>query len=193
MFKKLIIIISFFSLLQSISNSESRNYKGGNDKENLSVVREMFYRAVESEASLDSLDSYLNNGNSEKDPDMSAVLLAGAAESLKAKYTFWPFSKLSFLKTGVKIMSEAVDKSPDNLEIRFLRFSVLHHVPGFLGFGGFLNADAAKIVDLLTRDPRPHTDKKLRENVADFMLQSGRLSPGQTKELTNYYADSEAK
>lgn len=195
MFQKFIFIITFISLLFSNINSKTRNEEGGNDKTNISEVRELFYRAVESESSLDSLEVYLKDksyeGSEEKDALLTAY--AGAAESLKAKYAFWPFSKLSYLKSGVKIMTDAVKKSPDNLEVRFLRFSVLHHVPGFLGYGDLLRADADKIVALLSESRHQNEDIKLRNNVAEFMIKSGRLSGEMREKLLKEYMTADSK
>ncbi len=189
MFQKIILTVFLISSFQLNHEPGTRNYNDGSNKLKLSEVRELFYRAVESESSLDSLNAYLESNYAKKDSKHRAVLLAyeGAAESLKAKYAFWPFSKLSYLETGVELMTEAVGLSPDNIEVRFLRFSVLHHVPGFLGYGDFLKTDTAELLKLLTEKKQPEIDRKLKMNIVRFVLDSGRLLPEQENKLSGTY------
>ena len=63
------------------------------------------------------------------------VAYRGACKSVRAVHTFWPLSKLNYVKEGLVDLDDAVLKEPNNIEIRFLRFSVLDNLPGFLGYG----------------------------------------------------------
>ncbi len=78
----------------------------------------------------------------------SAYMLAykAAALSLKAKHDWNPYNKLNWLKEALNIFEEAIRMDPDNIEIRFLRFSIEHYMPDFLGFSQHLEADKNAIL-----------------------------------------------
>lgn len=65
----------------------------------------------------------------------------GASETLLAKHARNPHKKLSRLRKGVKLIGEAAADAPKDIELRFLRFSVTHYLPGFLGYGKHMEKD----------------------------------------------------
>lgn len=66
----------------------------------------------------------------------SAVHLAylGAFQTIWAKHSSNPISKLQTFKKGKRNIEDAVMSKPNNIEIRLLRLSVQSNCPSFLGY-----------------------------------------------------------
>jgi hypothetical protein len=58
----------------------------------------------------------------------------GAFQTIWAKHSSNPISKLQTFKKGKRNIEEAVMSKPDNVEIRLLRLSVQSNCPSFLGY-----------------------------------------------------------
>ncbi len=107
------------------------------EPETLNQIRKLFYEAVESEEKLEELENFFNKNFTDKAFIYHPILLAytGAIDALKAKHAFNPFTKFSRVLSSLNTLERAVNREPNNLEIRFIRFSILHNLPGFLGYG----------------------------------------------------------
>lgn len=58
----------------------------------------------------------------------------GAFQTIWAKHSSNPISKLQTFKKGKRNIEDAVMSKPDNVEIRLLRLSVQSNCPSFLGY-----------------------------------------------------------
>ncbi len=164
------------------------------DTSSINYLRNGFYAAVEDEEKIDLLEQHIISRYSEDYASYNPLILAyyGGIQALKAKHAFNPVSKLSHLISGLNRLEEAVAKSPDNLEIRFMRFSILDHIPGFLGYTEERDADKDKICGLLIYKDYSSTGYEIQRGMAEYMLESGRLNEDQVKliqELISSYAD----
>jgi hypothetical protein len=118
-------------------------------------------------------------------PKPDALLLAylGSAEALRAKHAFNPINKLAYLKQGSKTLENAVNTAPNNIEVRFLRFSLEHYIPSFLGYNKNLEADREKIIELLqhkNKGESPHANAQITKNIITFLLETKRCSASET-------------
>lgn len=144
-------------------------------------IRREFYAAVTSEQVADNLFEKL------KDADLRDPLILayyGSTDALRAKHAWNPYTKVAYLKSGLKNLNKAVSASQDNLEIRFLRFSLEHYVPAFLGFSKHLNEDRKKIVALVADKRLGKVDETLLANIVSFMKQSGRCTDAELAVLS---------
>ncbi len=185
---KCIIIISFFLVVKVYSFTLS------SDTSSINYLRNGFYSAVEDEGEVDQLEQYIISRYSEDYTSYSPLVLAyyGGLQTLKAKHAFNPVSKLSHLISGLNRLEEAVEKSPGNLEIRFMRFSILDHVPGFIGYSEERDADKDKICGLLLKKDYTSPGYEIQKGMAEYMLESGRLNNVQERlirELISSYAN----
>jgi len=116
-------------------------------------------------------------------PDALILAYLGSAEALRAKHAFNPINKLSYLKQGSKTLAKAVDLSPNNIEVRFLRFSLEHYIPSFLGYNKNLEADRTKIIELLqhkTKGISLQDNTKITKNIINFLIETKRCTPSET-------------
>ena len=158
-------------------------------KDDLEYIRETFYAAVDSENSLDELAAYIDEKFTEDKESYPVLVLAyeGGLQSLKAKYSPFPISKFIYVKKALKILESAIEEAPENLEIRFLRFAILHNIPSIMGYGKERKNDAQLIVDLLLKKNFANLDLNSQKDITKYMLDSGRLTEDQTVRLEDNF------
>ena len=114
----------------------------------INSVRNTYKLAVDQSAKADELVKITSNhGN-------NAVFMAyyGTGKALQAKHGWNPASRFSLAREAANILNKAVAASPQNLEVRFLRFSFESRAPGMLGLTLHTADDKAWIMS--------HLDKK---------------------------------
>ncbi len=169
-----------FSLIVFFTFQHSKAY-------DIAQIRKDYIAAVNDS---DKADDLYHELAAIKNPDALILAYLGSAQAIKAKHSWNPISKVSYLKKGFNIINKAVKKDPDQLEVRFLRFSLQYYVPSFLGFSEHLEADKNKIIDLLrTHDAAAlHLDKSILKNMANFMIDSKTCSQQEMIVLKKYIA-----
>ena len=145
----------------------------------LPQIRKEYYAALNDGKAAEKFYDKLRKNNSQE-PIMMAYL--GIAQAVRARHAINPYNKLSFLKAGMKSLNAAALKSPDDLEIRFLRFTLEHHIPSFLGYSEHLEADKKKILELSKKRRFGAMDKALLMNLLGFMKETKRCS---SQEIAN--------
>ena len=65
----------------------------------------------------------------------------GGLQTIWANHTMNPITKLTTFNEGKSNLEKAVEKAPDNIEIRFIRLSVQKNAPGFLGYNEDIETD----------------------------------------------------
>jgi hypothetical protein len=171
-------IISLFLISPSLAGDVS--------KVTVDKLRTLLYASTNRESALDSLDNYITKLVNSK-PDSPLILAyKGAAVSIRAKYNFWPWDKLSDVHKGLELLNKSVDLDKDNLEIRFLRFAVLHNLPSILNYSDEADQEAESIFSLLTNKNYSY-DEFLIKNVVEFLINSERLTFNEVKMLKNKF------
>ncbi|MGB7784946.1 MAG: hypothetical protein WBL27_02495 [Salinimicrobium sp.] len=159
----LFLILSLFSgILQAPSISE---------------VRQLYMQSAEDKAAAKKLLEF-----SEENED-SALLLGykAVAEMMMAKHVFNPLSKMSHFSKGKKDFARALDAEPENVEIRFLRFSVQSETPDFLGYKENLEQDKK----FLFLNLQSMKDRELKKMILQFLTAAKALSPAEREEMKN--------
>lgn len=146
-------------------------------------LRHSYYAAVKDPEKTERLYSILVASD-----DNNTLIKAyiGGLTALKAKHEFNPFTKLRYLSDAEHIMQATISESPDNIEIRFLRFSYQYHVPRILGFSDNLQEDKDIIVRQIISGNYDESDRDLIKNVIDFLLRSKECSDEEASELNKF-------
>ncbi|PTR00829.1 hypothetical protein C8P68_10156 [Mucilaginibacter yixingensis] len=141
--------------------------------QSLPKVRAAFVRALNSKQVTDSLYNSLS-----KAKDKSPILVAytGSANAMRALHTWNPYFKIKYVGDAEQCFSTAVQQDPHNIEIRFLRFSMEHYVPGFLGFSKNLQADKVEIITQLRAGHHGTADAVTVKTIMEFLAQSKRCT-----------------
>ncbi len=103
----------------------------------------------------------------------------GAAHMMMAKHVGNPFSKLSYFKKGKRILEEAIEADNQNIELRFLRFSVQSEAPGFLGYKDAVEEDKNLLIESL----KELGDTRLEQMIRSFLLKSKNLTEVEKQKL----------
>ena len=146
---------------------------------NLTELRARYKNAVEDEKETDALFKVVSANEND------AVFLAYKAglESIKAKHAFNPAKKLHYVGTSMKTFERAVQKDPDNIEIRYLRFVIQFHVPSFMGYSKNLDEDKAVIVKNFSKAEKYNIDIKYLQEIAGFMIYSKKCSASEEAKM----------
>ncbi|MGA7719712.1 MAG: hypothetical protein WCA84_00915 [Ignavibacteriaceae bacterium] len=181
---KLKIILAFLIILIF----PIKNYSTDLTKNDLAKLRVLFYQSTKNEDSLDTLFTFLSVLSKKNDIKNNPLLIAysGVGKALLARYTFFPWDKLRYVNDGFRLMDEAVELDDNNLEIRFLRFSVLTNIPPILGYTEKANKEANSLY-LLLMSSNIMEDDKLIKNIAEFLILSKRLDQNKQKDLSQMF------
>lgn len=147
------------------------------------ALRKSYFEATEKEALADSLAVALKNM-----PAKSPVFVAywAACEGLRAKFVFSPYKKIHYINQAQKIFINAAQLEPQNIEIRFLRFSMQHNIPAFLGQSKNLEEDLTTIVTNFDTAENLQIDETMRSKIAAFLVNSKRCNTTQANFLKKY-------
>jgi hypothetical protein len=152
---------------------------------NLNTIRKLLITALNSSKTTDSL--YTNLGNIKNRSSLINGYM-GTLQALKAKHTWNPYFKIKYLNDAEKTFKSAITGDPSNIEIRFMRFSVEHNVPGFLGYTKNLVADRTEIIKQIDRKHYASADAALVKTIITFLIDSKRCTPAEHSILTQHLA-----
>jgi len=107
------------------------------DKSDLEFVRSNYNKAVADKDLCASMIKDLQKYDNES----IALAYLGGLETVWAKHVLNPISKLKTFNKGKRKIEQAVQKEPENIEIRFIRLSVQKHAPSFLGYNKNIKED----------------------------------------------------
>jgi hypothetical protein len=127
-------------------------------------VRIMLHSATTNEEACIKLINLLGPYNETNNPLLFGY--RGGATMLMAKHVFNPFSKLSYFKKGRSMLETAIKVEKNNIELRFLRYSIQTNVPGFLNYNSDKNSDRAFLSSSITR----LKDQELQKIISDYLL-----------------------
>ena len=119
--------------------------------------------------------------------DAATLGYRGVAEAVAARYLWSPLAKLRAVREAHRWFGRAVALDPQNVEVRFLRFSVETHVPRYLGLSPHLADDRALILrgarGYASLGPSLGLDGPSLRLIRDFMLRYGECTPEEAQML----------
>lgn len=96
-----------------------------------------------------------------KEKSVIALAYLGAYQTIWANHVFNPLSKLATFKNGKNNIELAISKEPENVEIRYIRFSVQKNAPSFLRYNSHLKEDK----DFLVKNKKNINSDVLQKNI----------------------------
>lgn len=141
-------------------------------------IRKQYVQGAENEETAEKLLKALKAAD-------TPVTLAykGAAQAVMAKYATLPSKKYSLAKKGLEMIDNAIAKDPENIEIRYLRFTIQENVPGFLGLSGDMDKDKAVIVKNVSKRKEYQIDDAFLKEMVLFMIDSEECSDEEIEKL----------
>ena len=123
------------------------------------------FQACTSKEKIESFHSQLFDSKSN---DAIFYGYQGAVTALKAKYSSNPLKKYNFCKAGLYTISNAIAKSPADLELRYLRLVIESNIPSFLGMNCNIKEDKNIIINKIEHEKDLH----LKKMISSFLLKS---------------------
>lgn len=129
---------------------------------NINEIRKLFSEAADNSSKTNQLYQLLQNETG-KNP----ILLAyrAASEALEAKHSWNVLTKWSNIDKAMQLFQKAIEIAPENIEIRFLRYSIQINTPFILGYSQNINEDKQKMIDLFLEADLPLAMKKQIEKI----------------------------
>jgi hypothetical protein len=146
----------------------------------LPELRQLYLAAVENEQKSNEFMKHMNS------IDRQDALLYGyfaSAQALASKHISAPSDKLKYLKLADKSFEEAIQKQPENAEVRFLRFSVQINIPRFLGFSDDIEKDIQSMVANIPKTNSIQEYPEWKKIIINFLIDSGKCSDEQSSIL----------
>ncbi len=143
----------------------------------LAEIRNLYEQAAENEKSCEALLKSLEPYNENNNPLYAGYKAAGTM--LMAKYVFSPFSKLNNFKKGRVLLEKAIIKDEKNIELRFIRYTIQLHAPGFLNYKSSINTDKTFLIESTERIK----DVQLKNNILSFFKVDNSLTTQEKKQL----------
>lgn len=172
-FRILFILLCFFTLTASAQLTLKE----------ITTLKSDMVKAVDNPKLTDSL--YIKLSKLSNKTALTTAYI-GTIEALKAKHSWNPYNKIKYVKVSLKTMQKAIDLDKENLEIRFMRFSIEHFTPGFLGFSTDLTTDKKEIIKHYRNRNFGIADDELIKNIAKFMIDSKRCTDEEVRILKKY-------
>ncbi len=131
----------------------------------VSLVRLKFNNSTSSEKTCKDLIKLLEPYTEKNNP----LLLGyrGGATMLMAKHAINPFSKFSYFKKGKDMLEKAVLADNNNVELRFLRYTIQTNVPSILGYNSHLEKDKL----FLKQSVASVKDSELKKIITSYLSQ----------------------
>ncbi|MFN3916583.1 MAG: hypothetical protein ACK4K0_02470 [Flavobacteriales bacterium] len=147
----------------------------------LNSVRDTYFDAEGKKEKIIELKSLTSAASVEKEPVMYGY--NGVATAMWAEFEFNPLSKLSTFKKGKEKLEKAIEKAPDNVELRFLRFSVQTKAPSIAGYNSNIKSDKTFIINNLSKAKSKTLSNNYCLKVVDFLLNSELCTEEEKKKL----------
>lgn len=88
-----------------------------------------------------------------------------ATKAVMTRTTWNWFRKLEYLNESRALFIEAVKKDPNNVEIRFLRFTVEDRIPSYLGYSDHMEDDK----DIILKYLENYDSKSINPEISNFL------------------------
>ena len=153
------------------------------DEIDINEIRLLYKQASDNSRKCDELYKILDVKEVEQYPLFLGY--KGAAQAIRAKHSLFPHLKYSRFREAMQILDRAVIKEENNVEIRFLRFTIQTNSPALFNYRGQIKEDKKMMIDAL---PQIHDDDGLIEVLATALFESDAVTSAD-KNLAKEYLD----
>lgn len=112
----------------------------------------------------------------------------GSSKAIMARHAWNPYNKLTYLENGMKLINKAIDRKSNDLELRFLRLSITHYTPSFIGYDHHIESDKSFVIKYFRKNnsKRPSKPYQVRKVILNFMLESNRCNESEEQMLKQH-------
>jgi len=150
-----------------------------------------YFLAVQQEAYLPRAEAAFQALIRKYGPQPPLQMYLYGLTALKARYARNPFDKGRYFRQAVAQMDAQVARTPNEVEVRFLRGSFYYYLPAFLGKREAARQDLATVAALLQAHPhlyRTRYSSEVLRAIVGFLRQTGWIPADQLQALESLYA-----
>lgn len=136
----------------------------------MSNIRSLFLKSANEKQSCKELVTLLASYNDLKNPTLAAYEACGTM--IMANHLINPISKWQHFNNGKTLLEKCVNAEKENVEIRFLRFTIQSKSPSFLKYDSELQKDKNFILNSLFE----LKDLQLKQIIVSFLKKSNQLT-----------------
>lgn len=174
----LILILSIFVFSKS-------PYKEEIDYEKLNFIREKYYIAIDNPDTTKFLQNYMEKNFGTDITKYNPILMSYYAclKGLEGKFEKNIPKKVKFVFKAISIIDSSVNKFPDCLEIRFLRFSFYENLPDYFNVSKKRNEDLRFVYNYLLHQDFSFVPRKIQIDMIKFIVSTRRLKDEENLKL----------
>jgi len=166
--RRLLCMVAVILLAKNAWSQPSAAYM-----QDIIALRQMYYAAYKNKAAAEQFCRVTENRKS--------VLPVQAGYKAMARIMWCnhvdnPYYKLKHFYGGKCELEKAIKQSPDNVELRYLRFAVQTNTPGILNYKDKIAEDRTALVNYLQAKNNKENDPDLYKRISDFMRSTGDFS-----------------
>ncbi|WP_282031697.1 hypothetical protein [Winogradskyella eximia] len=136
----------------------------------VSTVRNAYKEAAQDSSKIEAFSKLLTNVS--KNDDVALVAYKGAAIALLARNEKRIKDKKDLFVEGISYVEYAIEKAPNNIEVRFIRLGIQENTPKILKYKGDIEEDKQFIL----KQFKNINSSNLRNHIKDYILQSKSFS-----------------
>lgn len=118
-----------------------------------------------------------------EEPTPKMIAYRAALEAIMTKTTWNVFKKINYLNKSEDSFKEAINKSPHDIEIRFMRLAVQYEIPEYLGFSNNKDEDKKFIVSNIGHFDISNLPLQTIKEIYGFMIKCNYFTKEQIKKF----------
>lgn len=143
----------------------------------LPEIRQLYKQSAVDEYSCNTLIRTLQEYTEQNNPLLAGYKACGTM--MMANYVWSPIEKLSTFDEGKNLLEKCIQQESNNVELRFLRYTIQNNAPFFLGYHQALKQDKAFLLQAVPT----LKDKNLQSLIVDYLRNNTQLSPSEKQQL----------
>lgn len=155
--------------------------------EPIECVRRYYLLSAEKEEAIAAGMAFLETQRAHL-PETLANAYQAALTILKARYAFWPQTKMRYLREGLPVLDSLVAAHPDHMEIRCLRLLSIYYLPFFFGRKEMAREDMRRLTQQLLAGDASLPDT-YRHMMVEFLLANAPLDQVERMQLQTLYRE----
>lgn len=123
-----------------------------------------------------------------ENPSGKILGYTAALEAIMTKTTWNVFKKMTFLRKSEASFAKAVEKAPNDIEVRFMRMAVQFEIPEYLGFSEDIETDRKFIIANIDNFDTNGIPSETIDEILGFMVRCDKFTDSQIEKFRGLLA-----
>ncbi|MFP4527644.1 MAG: hypothetical protein ACLFQX_03770 [Candidatus Kapaibacterium sp.] len=165
--------MKYFFVIVIIAVAICNPYAASADDAKTEQLRKLYYEATENEDKIDPAINMMEQF-SRNNPGAKGLMdvYIGSLTAVKARFAFWPPTKLELAEDGIDKMEAGLKMEPDNIEALFIYGTTCYYLPFFFGKSDEAESALIRIVKLIDEQSAKLYNSELLYNALEFIIKN---------------------